>query len=215
MSQRPPLQPAALEQASIEGDVCFVESPTATEQKPLEILGDQVQIARANAPNAVAKVSGRPAKITAQGMTMIGQTIQFDRGASSAWIDGPGQMTYVNNQAAVNDPAAPPANRDANDPFGSMHGTLDVDWKGSMKFDGQTARFEQDVVGRRTDGEVTQTMRTPSMEVTLHERADFNSPRPQGMPQQRSQVELVRSAWETCSWKIAACATAARSLSIK
>jgi hypothetical protein len=185
-------EPAALEQASIEGDVCFVESPTATNQKPLEILGDQVQIARANAPNAVAKVSGRPAKIAAQGMTMIGQTVQFDRGTSSAWIDGPGQMTYVNNQSGANDPATLPANRDVNDPFGSMHGTLVVDWKGSMKFDGQTARFDGDVVGRRTDGEVTQTMHTPLMEVTLHERADFNSPRSQGPQQPRSQVELVR-----------------------
>src|SRR5262249_4715225 len=160
----------ALEQAAIEGDIWFVESPTATEQNPLEILGDQVQVVRANAPNAAAKVSGRPAKIIAQGMTMIGQTVQFDRGTSSAWIDGPGQMTYVNNQPAANDPTATPANREGNDPFGSMHGTLVVDWKGSMKFDGQTARFEKDVVGHRTDGEVTQTMCAPLMEITLHER---------------------------------------------
>src|SRR5262249_3705503 len=66
-------------------------------------------------------------------------------------------------------------------------GTIEIAWQGGMAFDGRTARFQTDVVGHRVEGEMEQTIHTPELEATFHERIEFNSPR----PQQRPQLELL------------------------
>jgi hypothetical protein len=182
---------APLEEATITGNVWFVETPTAqTQEQPLDIHGDKLHLEHADTNPQVA-VFGRPAQVVARGMTLIGQNVQLDRGANRLWIDGVGQMTIADDQpTAANNRVAPKAADQSGDLFAG-HGTRVIDWQGRMIFDGRTARFERDVVARQIEPEQTQTVRTPLLEATFERPIDFNAPRlPQGAGE-RPQIELL------------------------
>jgi hypothetical protein len=183
---------APLEEATITGDVWFVETPTAqTLDQPLDIHGDvlHLQHADTNPQVAVFGRPDRPAQVIARGMTLVGQNVQLDRGQNRLWIDGVGQMTIADDPpTAANNRAAPKA-----DPSGDLfsgHGTRIIDWQGRMIFDGRTARFERDVVARQVEPEQTQTVRTPLLEATFERPIDFSAPnlQPGG---ERPQVALI------------------------
>ena len=60
-----------------------------------------------------------------------------------------------------------------------------------MAFDGRTVKFDRDVVALRTDGETTQTVRAPELDVTLHQRVDFGAIGPERQQQPRPQIESL------------------------
>ncbi len=167
-----------LEQVQAAGNVWFAQSPAAAgEPRPLEIRGEQLQVLHADT-QAQMTVSGQPAQVLAQGLTMFGRTVQMDQATNRLWIDGTGRLV-------IEETAAPPAaaatsmadNSSMN--LWSGSGPTTVDWQGSMKFDGQLARFERGVVG--TQG--TQTLHCEVLEATLANRIDFRAGRPQERPQ--------------------------------
>ena len=183
---------APLEEATITGNVWFVETPTAqTLEQPLDIHGEVLHLEHADTNPQVAVFGrpDRPAQVIARGMTLVGQNVQLDRGQNRLWIDGVGQMTIADDQpTAANNRAAPKADQ-SGDLF-SGHGTRVIDWQGRMIFDGRTARFERDVVARQIEPEQTQTVRTPLLEATFERPIDFSAPNlPQGG--ERPQVELI------------------------
>jgi lipopolysaccharide export system protein LptA len=183
-----------VERISVEGNVRFVQSAAQPGEKPLETRGDVLDVLRASEPDAEVAITGRPAQVSAQGLTMLGQTVHLNRGENRLWIDGQGRMIVTgdvqpqNSQPAQNNPSAA---SDRTGLFTSNRGTTTVDWQQGMAFDGRTVKFDGDVVGQRIDGEITQTVRAPQMDVTLQQRVDFNAAGQQ--QQQRPQIE-----WLTC-----------------
>jgi hypothetical protein len=185
-----------VERITVDGEVRFVQSPAQPDQRPLETKGDFLEVLRANAPDAEVSITGRPAEINAQGLTMVGQTVHLNRGGNRLWIDGAGRMVASGQamQAAGSQNYQSSENgqpgSDRAGIFTPNRGTTTVDWQGGMVFDGRTVKFDREVVAQRTDGEVTQTVRAPQMDVTMHEQVDFNAT---GARQQRPQIE-----WLTC-----------------
>lgn len=189
------------ENVDIQGEVSIAEtSPVQGGEKPMEIIGDRVQILQANSPARQMAVLGRPAQVGGRGMTLFGPAVQMDGTTNRLWIDGAGRMTIVGTpqqdkqsaqwQSADASPAAQTAPSQPGD-FMSARGTTVVDWQGDMQFDGKTARFQRDVVAQQVDGPRTQTIHTPLLEVMMHERIDFGAPRQQEGPQNRPQMELL------------------------
>ena len=106
---------------------------------PLAIAGDLVQVDHANTNFARVAVQGRPAEVSARGMTVTGDNIQLNRGDNRIWIAGPGKMllpAQARKRAGGTEPLAAP---------GRPRQPLNVAWAGRMDFDGRTARFLRDV----------------------------------------------------------------------
>ena len=59
---------------------------------PLAIAGDVVQVDHANTAFARVRVQGRPSEVSARGVTVVGDTIQLNRGDNRIWIESPGKM---------------------------------------------------------------------------------------------------------------------------
>jgi hypothetical protein len=188
---------AQLEHVYMKDDVDFAQTPppNATEP-PLEVIGDEVQVF--HAPDAEITVQGHPAQVAAQGLGMFGAEIKLDRPANRLWIDGAGRMTWDGSRdLQANQNAAAGSDVDGI----SSDGPMDIDWRDKMLFDGKTASFAGDVVSHRVgsridaDGrrsQLTQTVRTPALEVALHERVDFADLRSANRPAERRQMEQMR-----------------------
>ena len=86
------------------------------------------QVFEAATENPVATVEGSPARVNAEGAQLVGNLIEIHQGSNRAFIKGPGQMTLPRPQT----PQSP----------------WFVQWQRLMRFDGQTATFEGDVVAR-------------------------------------------------------------------
>jgi lipopolysaccharide export system protein LptA len=188
----------AIDRITVDGNVRFLQSAATPGDKPLETKGDFLEVLRAAAVDAEVAISGRPAEVSTQGLTMVGQTVHLNRGENRVWIDGVGRMIVTGdpstqggispNQSTQIDPRA---GADRNALFASNRGTTTVDWQRGMVFDGRTVKFDGNVVGEQIDGEITQTVRAPQMDVTLQSGVDFNAVGPQ--QRQRPQIE-----WLTC-----------------
>jgi lipopolysaccharide export system protein LptA len=180
-----------LDNVVLDGNVWFAETASAGTEKPLEILGDKLQVDHATATDTAMLVVGRPAQVSAQGMTLFGPSVQMDRAANRLWIDGAGKMTIDPNRPPQNPQAAPTSQSQFGD-FMTTSATTTVTWQQSMQFDGGTARFERDVVAEQTEPDRTRTIHTPQMDVTLHDRIDFGAARlERGQPNQQPVVELL------------------------
>jgi len=181
-----------LDNVVLDGNVWFAETAHAGSEKPLEILGDKLQVDHATAANTAMLVVGRPAQVSAQGMNLFGPSVQMDRAANRLWIDGAGKMTIDPNRPPQNPQAAPASQQPQPGDFMTTGAATTVTWQQSMQFDGRTARFERDVVAEQTEPDRTRTIHAPTMEATLHDRVDFGTARlDRGQPNQRPVVELL------------------------
>ncbi|MEX0586005.1 MAG: hypothetical protein WD176_05145, partial [Pirellulales bacterium] len=90
---------ATVEDISLTGGVRLSQKAVdgATEA-PLEIRADEVQVRRASSPGRKIAVIGRPAFVSARGLSMTGARIDVDQESNLAWIDGPGRMTLPANR---------------------------------------------------------------------------------------------------------------------
>ncbi|MGB3050240.1 MAG: hypothetical protein WBB42_04545, partial [Polyangiales bacterium] len=159
---------------TIAGDVRLDERPTAETAtrpaaKPLAVWGDQLQLVGADTPEAVLTVSGQPAHVAARGMAMVGSAVNFERQSNRLWIDGAGKMTL-------------PVDRDLQGQPLATAEPLDINWQGHMVFDGQTIRFDRDVVATTQQ----QRLETGQLDVTLNHRVVF------GQPVDQDQIGLAR-----------------------
>ena len=135
-----------LDELSMENEVRLLEIPDpadpAAPAAGIEILGDQLHLARAQRFDARVVVSGRPARVQGRDIDLEGPLVTFDRGQSRFAVDGAGRLALPLAAGGISGlqlTAAPP-------PVAAEPGRLDVTWQGRMEFDGLTARFLERVV---------------------------------------------------------------------
>jgi hypothetical protein len=135
-----------------DGHVVLTEVPlVASAQQPLEIRGGQLLVTELNTNTPHATLHGAPpgqpagsalAQIIGRGVTMFVNTVEIDQRENRIWSDGPGKATILTTHGfAGAAPSAAPA-------------PTDLTWQGGLKFNGQTALFEQNVLVTATDSTV-------------------------------------------------------------
>jgi hypothetical protein len=142
----------------VEGGARFAEIRTASpDDRPLLAAGDALFVAQAHVPGAHrVKVVGQPGHIEARGLSLDGQTIEFDAGQNRLWINGPGTLKLPLERDFENRPLAVPD-------------VLAVDWRGRMDFDGLTFYCDELVVARSR----AQQLAAGVLEVTMDRRMVF------------------------------------------
>ncbi|MCB9873793.1 MAG: hypothetical protein H6821_06395 [Planctomycetaceae bacterium] len=111
--------------------------------------------------NPIATVEGSPARVMAEGAQLVGSVIEIHQGSNRAFIKGPGQMTLPRPQT----PQSP----------------WFVQWQHRMRFDGQQATFDGDVVARgvqlmKTGEQVRFNATGDALNVTLTRFVSFKQP---------------------------------------
>ena len=157
----------------ITGGVSLTETRTAEpDEIPLIVTGDRIDVIAANSPSTTVTITGSPtrwAQFQGRGLTLMGPSIELDRGKNLLYIDGSGRMKLPMDRDLFQDRRL--ANPDE----------LQIDWKRHMEFDGLTAHFEDDIVaaGRY------QHLEAETLDVILAEKVWFDEldsqtkPRPQ------------------------------------
>jgi len=176
----------AVEDLAITGKVHVEEIQTERpEDVPLKLSGDAVTIVRGSGPNAKLEVKGRPAQVSARGLTLSGATIHLHRGENRLWIDGPGEAELPVPQEGLQmrslqpPPGQSPASSPANFPAAGATSAVrpvKVTWVSGMNFDGLKATFEGKV-RVRGEGEYAAG---ETLDVTLSQRIDFSAPKGAG-----------------------------------
>lgn len=178
--QRPDVDPE-VEAVAIDGEVHFREVQQAgSNEPPLDIRGDTLRITAAEQAQAVVRVFGRPARVSARGMTMSGSNVQLDRGANRLWIEGAGTMLVP-----------PDRNASAAAPKAPIH----ISWQEGMEFDGNVVRFRRDVRTRtretNDEGGWTETTSVgDTLDATVSRFVDFAA------EEQPEDVELRRLVYD-------------------
>jgi hypothetical protein len=176
----------AVEDLAITGKVQVDEIQTEKpEDVPLKLTGDAVTIVRGSGPNAKLEVKGRPAQVSARGLTLSGATIHLHRGENRLWIDGPGEAELPVPQEGLQmrtlqpppgeNPVSAPANLPATGATTESR-RVKVTWTKGMNFDGLKATFEGKVQVR---GEAEYAA-AESLNVTMTQRIDFSAPKQAG-----------------------------------
>jgi hypothetical protein len=182
---------------TIDGRARFGESQTTVPgEVPLLVTGEQIEVLKANAPDTLVTVTGKPAEVAARGLEMYGDVVHLDKGSNRAWIDMPGHMKLPASQsaalaspsfaAAPNAMASSSAYPPVDKRFAVENGTppsimrpaapadpMIVTWKDRMVFDGRTAHFEHAVEGESK----SRHFKTDLLDVSLRRRIDFAQPR--------------------------------------
>jgi hypothetical protein len=159
-------QRTALEDLTIQGGVEIVETPAApSAESPLRIKGDALQLRDGASDNAKLEVRGKPAEVSARGLTMSGPSIHLHRGENRLWIDGPGKATLP-----------VPSDKKSIQPPPMEAEKMNVFWQKSMNFDGSTAVL----VGEVQATSATQRALSETLEVTLAQPVDFANPQSHG-----------------------------------
>lgn len=131
-----------LEDLALQGAVELDEVQTASpDDKPMQLRGDAVQL-RGGLTQAKVEIVGRPASISARGISLAGGVIHFDRGAGRVWIDGPGRATMPMPKSRLGAPMDPMSEPDA------PAEPVDVTWKERMTFDGMRVTMSGQVEAR-------------------------------------------------------------------
>jgi hypothetical protein len=180
-----------LEDLTIRGHAVIEETRTPEPgQEPIRIAGERIEVRGGTTAEATCQVHGQPAEVGGRGLALAGGVVQIHRGQNRMWIDGPGEATLPapSDQAllpggagsggaaerqALPQPAGPPQ---------KMH----LVWNHQFHFDGSTARFEGEIVGRTS----TQTARGHALEARLAQRLDFAATGKQSPPEV-ARVDLV------------------------
>ncbi|MCE9525756.1 MAG: hypothetical protein K8R36_06850, partial [Planctomycetales bacterium] len=176
----------AVEDLAITGKVQVDEIQTEKpEDVPLKLSGDAVTIVRGSGPSAKLEVKGRPAQVSARGLTLSGATIHLHRGENRLWIDGPGEAELPVPQEGLQmrtlqpppgeNPVSAPANLPATGAATEIR-RVKVTWTKGMNFDGLRATFEGKVQARG-EGEYAAA---ETLSVTLTQRIDFTAPKQAG-----------------------------------
>ncbi len=177
----------AVEDLAITGKVQVSEVQTERpEDVPLKLSGDLVTLVRGSGPNAKLEVKGRPAQVSARGLTLSGATIHLHRGENRLWIDGPGEAELPVPQDGLQmrtlqpppgeNPVSGPASFPAAEATGAVR-RMKVTWASGMNFDGVKAEFDGKVQVRG-EGEYAAA---EIMTVTLSERIDFSAAKQAGL----------------------------------
>ncbi len=156
----PPDGSPSLMDAGMTGGVRLAEQkPAGNTETPLLITGDQLQLRSADTDRAVVTINGAPAHAAARNFAVTAPAIQLDKKANRVEINGAGSMRV-------------PVDRDLQGGKLAQPRPLDVAWQGQMSFDGQTIRFDRNVVAR-TD---QQQLQTNLLTIQLTRRVNLSEP---------------------------------------
>ncbi|MEX0818591.1 MAG: hypothetical protein WD070_03330, partial [Pirellulaceae bacterium] len=144
-----------------QGMVHCEEQATTELASGMSLDCDVFQVIDGATENPIVTVEGVPARVMAQGAELVGNVIEIHQGNNRAFIKGPGQMSLPRPQT----PQAP----------------WFVRWQHRMRFDGQQATFEGDVVARgmqvmRAGEQVRFQATGEALNVTLTRFVNFEKP---------------------------------------
>ena len=177
-----------LEELSLEGQVQLVEQITlgAESDSGIDIRGDQLQLTRPTRFDARAIVSGRPAKVHAEQLDLEGPLIEFDRGRNRVAVDGGGTLTVpVSGGAGLESLGLLEATKAPQNPRPVTNEPLAIIWQGRMDFDGQTARFIDQV----ETGSGRTKLHAGTLDCIFTQRVEFDR---QGRGGQSSPTDIGR-----------------------
>ena len=134
-----------LEDLTIDGKLDFREL-AAEEGKPnpLSVVGDHLEILQASTPLTQVTVTGKPAKINAQGLETAGDTIRMDRKQNRVWVEGAGRLNLPEGAPRPNQTSQVPGA--AGNPLARPSGPVTIDFADGMDFDGQIITIRRDVL---------------------------------------------------------------------
>lgn len=134
-----------LEDLTIDGKLDFREL-AAEEGKPnpLSVIGDHLEILQASTPLTQVTVTGKPAKINAQGLETAGDTIRMDRKQNRVWVEGAGRLNLPEGAPRPNQTSQAPGA--AGNPLTRPSGPVTIDFVEGLNFDGQFITIRRDVL---------------------------------------------------------------------
>ncbi|MFM9066873.1 MAG: hypothetical protein ACKOUR_06025 [Planctomycetota bacterium] len=191
-----------VDEISIQGEVAVREVAGQTEiTDPLLITGELLTVKDVDTEQSTLRVTGKPARLSARGMTMVSSTVALNQKENRVWIDDAGQMTLpplegrprargqvlFENRDPLEAPRVPDSDPNQPQRFDptqlhratSAPAPILVSWKGRLDFDGQTARFQKDVqvrgAYRLSTGEIFESLITGGqLDVVLQGRVNFS-----------------------------------------
>lgn len=134
-----------LEDLTIDGKLDFKE--LAVEEgkpNPLSVLGDHLEVLQASTPLTQVTVTGKPAKINAQGLETAGDTIRMDRKQNRVWVEGAGRLNLPEGAPRPNQTGQAPGA--AGNPLARPSGPVTIDFAEGLNFDGQVITIRRDVL---------------------------------------------------------------------
>lgn len=180
-----------LEDLAAQRDVLFAhqnQGSTGPQERDLEIRGDVLEALDLVHGNGELTVSGRPAAVTTRGVRTTAADIRLTQSDNRLWIDGAGRMAFFAP------PPEPPKgeilyrNQDLEQPQREPDPDVVVTWDQRLDFDGQRARFSNDVQIRgrtpQENGELYEWLAMGrSLDVKLARRVRFAATEGQPTPQ--------------------------------
>ncbi len=118
----------------VEGDVHFSETASirATPEEPLIVRASQLHIENADSPSAEISLHGKPATVTAAGISIRAEKLNLNRGTSRAWIESPGELVI-------------PVDQDFSGKALATKQMMTIRWQGGMELDQDRVIFRQGV----------------------------------------------------------------------
>lgn len=186
-------------EAVVEERVDCEEQPAVkTAAQPLHVTGDRLHVKQSSAQESLIVVTGSPARIDAQGMSLIGNQVNLDRIVNRAWVVGAGEMLIpvsgelnglpgmgVFERREVNFRRQQGGDGDATSGRGEVGAadTLRLSWRGGLEFDGEVAVFSEDVHAKTQ----RQDLQTAQLKAYFAERISFAD----GKAPPRPEVKLL------------------------
>jgi len=147
----------------VDGQVVFNESsaPNAatstTNKQPLRVVADHLRVENADSPSATIEFHGKPATITAGGMSIRTENLQIERGTNQAWVEAPGQIEmFIDRDLSGQRLAAPQL--------------LTIYWQQGMNLNRDLITFRGNVQVQTTGG----TLDTQQLAVKLSAPVQFD-----------------------------------------
>jgi lipopolysaccharide export system protein LptA len=169
---------SSVEQISVEGEKVRITETNAEEgQEPLWLAGTKLDLEGGTGPNALITVSGEPAIVSARGMSLRSKTLKLSRRDNRVTVEQEGSMTLPMQQDFQGQ-KLPDAEQ------------LAIAWKGSMVFDGLTAKFRRNVSVRGTTFWAT----SDELQAMLTSRIDFSRSNQSGKSPEIKRLTLAGGA---------------------
>lgn len=149
-------------EAFLERSVQLVEKRTSVSDDPRDqpalLTGQRVYVADPGTPYWSVLVEGDPGHAEARGLGLTAPRIALNAASNRLWVDQAGRLQVWLNSQETGWTSA------------SGHVRLDVEWGGSLVFDGQVARFDGSVQAHAQEARLT----TQELEVHLAEPLTFS-----------------------------------------
>ncbi len=149
---------------------------TSPDERPVLILGDRLHGLDLSSPSATVSIAGRPAHFEGRGIATERREHQSESRYKPLVDRWSGRMDLPLSGQAMGQPLA------AGQPI-NMQGTLVIEWKKNMLFDGRNARFEESVSATTPQ----QHLQTEILEARLKSPFNFSDPNIQN--QNQAEIE--------------------------